>query len=190
MAPALLQHSGRSCPAVGRRFYSGIFERHPAGRYTPSPDGYNSRRGIPALAFCGFDVTDSKPMNSAYPKSIKSLGDHLRAKRIEKGLLQADVAYILEVSVETITNWENNLSFPKIKYSAKISQFLGYNPFTFKSKTLGDKIKIYRHRHGLSHKCMGSLLGVNASTIGSWENNEHIPQKEFQKKLNKILNLK
>lgn len=144
---------------------------------------------IPALAFCGIDTFALKPKSSAYPKVIQTIGDQLRATRIERELLQNEVANVIGVSEATITNWENNLSEPKIMHLPEIINFLGFSPYRFNTKTLGGKIKQYRNRYGLSHKKMGTLLKVNASTIGSWENNEHAPQGELRKNLNKLLQL-
>jgi DNA-binding XRE family transcriptional regulator len=143
--------------------------------------------GIPALPFCGIDILSSKPKDSAYPKILKSIGDHIRAKRIEKGLFQSKLAELLRVSEATITNWENNLGEPQINYIPQIILFLSYNPYQFDLKKLSGRIKKYRYKYGLSHRKMGEQIGVDASTIASWENEEHLPQGKFQIKLNELL---
>jgi len=143
------------------------------------------------LAFSGFDVIDSKPNSSTYPKSIQTLGDHLRAARIEKELLQADVARYIQVSEATITNWENNLTKPETRYIPAIIRFLGYNPFPTNVKVFGARVKYCRQTNGLTHKEMGKILGVNASTVGSWEKQDHMPQRshlnQIEKKLCKLI---
>jgi transcriptional regulator with XRE-family HTH domain len=144
---------------------------------------------IPALAFCGFDITDSKPLSSAYPKNIESVGDHLRARRIEQELKQSDVSVILQVSEATITNWENNLTKPETRYIPAIIRFLGYNPNTADTNSLGGRIKYYRQTNGLTHKKMGKIFGVNASTIGSWENNEHVPNRRLLKQIDEKITI-
>jgi len=50
-------------------------------------------------------------------------------------------------------------------------------------ESMPGKIKRYRIVNGLSHKNMGKLLGVDASTIGSWERNKNSPQGKILKNL-------
>ena len=63
-----------------------------------------------------------------YPKQLKTFGDHIRAKRLDLGLLQKDVAGIIGVSTDTITNWEKGRNQPMHWYYLKIQNFLGYSP--------------------------------------------------------------
>jgi transcriptional regulator with XRE-family HTH domain len=110
------------------------------------------------LASCSFDVTDSKPKDSTFPKIIHTLGDHLRARRMEKDLKQSDVSKILQVSKATITNWENNLTKPKTRYIPAIIRFLGYNPFPVPVKVFSTQIKYCRQIKGLTQEQMVKLL--------------------------------
>jgi len=48
---------------------------------------------------------------------------------MELGLFQADVAHILGVCVDTITNWENNRVDPQMKSYLAIINFLNQLPF-------------------------------------------------------------
>jgi DNA-binding XRE family transcriptional regulator len=101
------------------------------------------------LPFCGFDVTDSKPMSSAYPKNIETVGDHLRARRVEQELKQLDVSHLIGVSEATITNWENNLTVPETRYLPAIIRFLGYNPFLVNLNVFSARVKYCRKRRAL-----------------------------------------
>jgi DNA-binding XRE family transcriptional regulator len=58
-----------------------------------------------------------------------SLGDHIRAKRLDLGLLQKDVAKIIQVDTKSIVFWENNRHEPNIQHHPKIMEFLGYCPY-------------------------------------------------------------
>lgn len=149
----------------------------------------NHRSAIPALAFCGFDVTGSLPKGNKYPKSLITIGDHLRKCRMDLSLFQCDVAEIIGVSEDCVTYWENGRSTPQIQHIPKIIQFLGYNPAPFELKTLGDKVRDYRLKHGLSHKKFGKIIGVDASTISSWEKGEFQPKGKTQCRLTKILSI-
>ncbi|MGH7274091.1 MAG: helix-turn-helix transcriptional regulator [Nitrospiria bacterium] len=62
-----------------------------------------------------------------YPLAPVSLGDHLRKKRLDLGLLQAQVAETIGVTKSTVWNWEHGTN-PETRYQSKIIQFLGYKP--------------------------------------------------------------
>jgi DNA-binding XRE family transcriptional regulator len=185
--PALLQHAGQSCRATGPISYSNIFALHQAGRYTPSPGGYNSRTGIPALPFSRMVKTAQKPKPLGYPIKIDTIGDHLRSVRMDKKLFQEDLAKQFKVSLDTITNWENNKYEPHISYYKEIISFLEYYPFTHDTATIGGRILKYRRLHGLTHRQMGRKVGVNATTIAAWESGENKPQENSLFKLQKLL---
>jgi transcriptional regulator with XRE-family HTH domain len=60
---------------------------------------------------------------------IISLGDHIRAKRLELGMLQREVAAVLGVATMTITNWEKNRCSPSARMLPKVLFFLGNSRF-------------------------------------------------------------
>jgi len=90
---------------------------------------------------------------------------------------------MIGVSTDTITYWENGRFVPKVMFAPQIIAFLGYNPFQIETETLGGKVKHYRYQKGLSQKRFAKLLGVDPSTIKSWEENEFEPEPENSKKL-------
>jgi len=77
-----------------------------------------------ALPFCHVSLKAPKPLPEAYPKAPTTLGDHLRKKRLDMGLLQREVAVLLGVHASTINNWENNLRDPSSRRKDKIVRFL------------------------------------------------------------------
>ncbi|MBI3089379.1 MAG: helix-turn-helix domain-containing protein [Candidatus Tectomicrobia bacterium] len=66
----------------------------------------------------------TKPLPQAYPKNIKTLGDQLRKKRLDLGLLQKDVAEVIGVDATTIYNWEKGRVVPARRYVKEIIRFL------------------------------------------------------------------
>ena len=100
--------------------------------------------------------------------------------------MQKEVAIKIGVSEDCITNWENERSIPQIQFYPKIVLFLEYNPFEFGNKTFGEKIKAYRLKNGLSHKRLGKIFKVDASTIGAWESGLCLPRKERRQKFNAL----
>jgi transcriptional regulator with XRE-family HTH domain len=57
-----------------------------------------------------------------------SLGDHIRARRLELGMLQREVAEALGVDTMTITNWERNQYRPSPRMLPRLFRFLGDSP--------------------------------------------------------------
>ncbi len=94
---------------------------------------FSDHRGIHtdrvALPFCHITLKTQKPLPSAYPQTLKTLGDHLRKRRFDLDLLQKEVAQKIGVGESTIYNWENNLTKPALRYIPKIVKFLGYESY-------------------------------------------------------------
>ena len=143
------------------------------------------RNLIPAFPFSSLEISAPLP----YLKELENpqvIGAHLKRRRLQLRLFQGDVAKIFEVCEDSITGWESGRSVPQIHLCPKIIQFLGYDPFPCETETLGGRIKKYRVEQGLSHKRLGKMVGVDASTIGAWENNEHVPNKGIKKILEEL----
>jgi len=62
-------------------------------------------------------------------QTAKSLGEQLRKRRVEMKLCIAEAAPKMGVSEFTLWSWETDRTFPKLRYHAPVTTFLGYNPF-------------------------------------------------------------
>ena len=52
-----------------------------------------------ALPFCKIELKAPKPLYPiGYPQILKTLGDHIRKKRLDLGLLQRDVAKMIDTT--------------------------------------------------------------------------------------------
>ena len=114
-------------------------------------------------------LTGLKPLTPAYPLKIETLGDHLRKKRLDLGLLQREVGQKLGVDGCTIYNWENNRTSPNLYSLPKVIRFMGYDPSYTTPKTIGQKLLAYRKRHGITQKELARKLGVDPTTLARWE---------------------
>lgn len=102
------------------------------------------------------------------PRELRTLGDHLRKTRLDRGLWQEHVARELGVSVSTVLNWETNHTRVQTRFMPKVMAFLGYDPRE-ETGQLGDRIRALRERQGLSQVALAARLGLNASTVVAWE---------------------
>jgi transcriptional regulator with XRE-family HTH domain len=110
-----------------------------------------------------------------YAELPQTLGEHLRKRRIEQGLIQKEVAKQLGVNTWTYILWEQDRSTPTIRYYPSIFAFLGYDPFPA-PRTLSEQIATKRRRLGLSFREVADLLGVDEGTVSRWESGEWKPR--------------
>jgi transcriptional regulator with XRE-family HTH domain len=120
-----------------------------------------------------------RPLPPAYPNSLKTLGDHLRKKRIDLKLLQKEVAQKLGVDEASVHNWERGHTTPSLSFMPRIIKFLGYVPFEIPSGSLGEKIRAYRRIIGLSRKALARELKIDPGTLARWERGKGRPSKEL-----------
>lgn len=109
---------------------------------------------------------------------LKTIGDHIRKRRLDLGLLQKQVACQIGVDQATICNWEGNATTPVCRYYQPIIQFLGYNPFPA-AQTLGEQLVQHRKALGLVQTQFAKRLGVDPSTLGNWERGQKLPSGRF-----------
>ena len=106
------------------KLYSNISELRRGRIHILSRDDYRIRTDIVALSFWkGIFVSKTNKWRG-YKDEIVTIGDQIRKRRIQLGLLQKDVARIINVSEDCITYWENNRSSPQKRYKKLILQFL------------------------------------------------------------------
>jgi len=118
---------------------------------------------------------------------LKTLGDHLRKRRLDLALTQKDVAERLGADETSVWNWEKNRSSPALRLIPRIIAFLGYTPDDTKPESLGQRIVAFRRRHGLTQKELARRLKVDPSTLASWERGEHRPTRHLLQRLNEVL---
>jgi len=108
------------------------------------------------------------PPPRGYPQALATLGDHLRKARLDRGLLQEEVARELGVSLGTVVNWEQNHTAVATRFMPQVVAFLGGDPLPADGQ-LGERIRALRERQGLSQVALARKLGLNASTVVAWE---------------------
>ena len=138
------------------------------------------------MPFCGVTLRGQKPLPAVYRKELRTLGDHLRKRRLDLGLHQRDVARRIKVNVNTVTNWELNRTSPSLWFVPGIIRFLGHLPFSVDG-SLADRLKTYRRIHGLAQKRLATLLGVDPSTLARWERGHSQPRQDLLERVEAVL---
>ena len=117
----------------------------------------------------------------------RTLGEHLRKRRLESGLLQRDLRVRFKLEKETYANWEKDRCYPAMKHWPGIIEFLGFDPNPEPS-TFGERLIACRRRKGLSRKILAATLAVDEGTLWCWEIGRRKP--ENQKHVDVIRRLK
>ena len=127
-----------------------------------------------------------KPPPAGYPTEVRTLGDHLRKRRLDLGLRQKDVAKRLKVNKDTIRNWELGRATPAVWQWPGIIRLLGYVPFGTDGG-LPERLKAYRRIRGVSQKNLAGLIGVDESTLWHWERGRSRPNAQCLARLYELL---
>jgi DNA-binding XRE family transcriptional regulator len=115
-----------------------------------------------------------KPYKQGYPINPQTLGEHIKKVRMDKALLQKDVAELMQVSEDTITYWENERSFPQVRYYPAIISFLGYYPFMHEIDSYAGKLKQVRYCTGLNITECAKFFGIDIATVKRYEKGKPI----------------
>ena len=126
----------------------------------------------------------------AYPTGLRSIGDHVRKRRLDLGLLQRDVALQIGVDEATVFNWEAGTASPSLRALPGVIRFLDYDPRLAPEATdLGGLVRHHRQGQGLSMDALAEVLGVDSSTVRGWERRGHRPWPRHQARLAEVLRL-
>ncbi len=91
------------------------------------------------------------------------------------GLFQKDVARIIGVTTDTVTNWEKNRVLPALRVLPRVLELLGYDPCQ-KDDSIAGQLTGARGSQGLSQKKLAEILLVNPCTPSKWEIGNRIPR--------------
>jgi len=108
------------------------------------------------------------------PTELRTVGDHLRRRRLVRKMLQKQVAEQIGVDTTSIHNWETAVTAPGFEYMPAIIRFLGYNPLPA-GNSWGERLLRRRTTLGLSQEASAKRLGVDPSTLARWERGAREP---------------
>ena len=131
-----------------------------------------------SLPICNIVLKALKPERKPYPNELITYGDHLRKKRLDLNLSQPQVAKIIQVTTDSITNWELNRGTPNLTVIPKIISFLEHTP-----KMNQNEIKEYRIQKGMSQKVLAKILNIDVTTLSRIERGRGMISEKVKKKL-------
>jgi DNA-binding XRE family transcriptional regulator len=98
-----------------------------------------------------------------YPSTLITVGDHRRACRMDRGLLQSDTARRIGVHTGTLRIGERNRAPPKTVRMPGVIGFLGYCPFRA-AATFGDWLRQARRAEGHTRRALANTVGIDQNT--------------------------
>lgn len=108
--------------------------------------------------------TIGRPKPESHPKVLKTIGDHIRAWRIDNHLSQAEAAKILRVCEDSLVKWEMRVTVPTVRQMPGIINMIGY-PVDLDTLNFWSRITYYRDMHGMTPKEFGIQIPADASTV-------------------------
>jgi len=107
-----------------------------------------------------------------YPEKPQTLGEHLKKRRRELGLLQREAAERMGVSTDTVVNWEKDRTKPIAAQFRPVVTFLGYDP-TSQPQTLAERVEAKQRSLGASLAQVARHLGWDPGSLrryldGTW----------------------
>ena len=114
------------------------------------------------------------PQPASYPASPRTLGDHLKSARFDRGIPQKDAARAIGCGPLTFLHWEKARVAPGVRFWPVILRFLGYDPRP-EPGAFGGRIRAAREAEGLSERELARKLGLAPDTLSAWERGEMSP---------------
>jgi transcriptional regulator with XRE-family HTH domain len=102
-----------------------------------------------------------------YPENPETLGEHLKKRRRQLGLLQRETAEMLGVSKDTVVNWEKDKTKPVAAQFRPVVAFLGYDP-TPEPQTLAERLQAKRRTLSVTFSQVARYLGWNSGTLARY----------------------
>jgi len=102
------------------------------------------------------------------PNELRTIGDHIKARRIQLHLFQTDVAKEIRVHFASLQNWERNIGTPLPSQFPAIIRFLGYVPFKHDG-SLGGQVRWLRLCAGWTQDEWAARARISPGSIGRWE---------------------
>ena len=111
-------------------------------------------------------------------KPSRTLGERLKAWRLERGLTQRDVAAMLGVRPATYGRWERDQRRPAKKLLPGFLTLLGPDPSATQKSMPEERLLAARQLPGLIQAGLAKKLGVDRGTVGDWERGVRLPTEE------------
>ncbi|MDP2378282.1 XRE family transcriptional regulator [Reyranella sp.] len=120
----------------------------------------------------GVPVTLKALRPKDYSETPRTLGEHLKKRRRQLGVLQREAAAQMGILTETFANWENGKTEPVAAQFRPVIEFIGYDP-TPEARTLTERVEAKRRGLSVTFDQIAGHLGWDPATLtrylnGTW----------------------
>lgn len=120
------------------------------------------------------------------PMETRTLGEHIRKRRLDLGLLQIEVARIIGVTESTVWNWEHGTE-PELIHTPAVLAFIGYVPWEEPEEPVG-RLAYFKKANGLSYKKLGALMERDPEQLENWLSGRVKPSDKNVQNISRFLN--
>ena len=114
-----------------------------------------------------------------YPLEPRFLGEHIRKRRLDLGLLQIEVAAQIGVAESTLWNWEHGTE-PELIHIPAVLAFIGYVPWELPEEPVS-RLAHFKKVKGLSFERLGELMGRDPEQLSDWLSGRNVPIERNQR---------
>jgi len=119
----------------------------------------------------------------------RTIGEHVKKRRLLLNLTQKAVARALKVTQFSIINWERGDFQPSSVFTLhRIIGFLGYDPLPH-GETIPERLRAKRRQLGWGQRELADHLGVDGCTIKNWELGGTIMKRSHRTRIARFLGL-
>lgn len=120
-----------------------------------------------------------------YPENPRTLGEHLRKRRLNLYQTQEQVSMRFRISVTAYNYWEADRIAPKVNKWPEVVRFLGYDPSP-PPTNFREAVKALRRSLGLDKRKFAARLGVDVKSVLNWEAGYSFPLRRTRRMISRI----
>ena len=114
-------------------------------------------------------MTLKAPKPKDFVDAPETLGQHLKKRRRQLGLLKREAANRMGILTETYANWEKDRTLPVAAQFRPVVEFLGFDPSP-PPTTLRERLTAKRRALGATFEQVANYLGWDSGTLSRYLN--------------------
>ena len=128
-------------------------------------------------------------IQKAWDFEPKTLGEHIRRRRLMLSITQEEAAQRLGVNAWTVHTWETGQRKPEIRFIPALIRFLGYDPEPVDTGSLAGRLVAKRRELGLSQREAARSIQIDPGTWAGWELGARITREAHRRAVERFLGL-
>ena len=146
------------------------------------------RRRMAALPICHVRLVGTLPWpkGRGYPEKLRTKGDVIRQRRLDRGLTQTALRRLLGVGTASVSAWERGGCAALGAMLGALGRALGEDVLPFETDFPG-RLRNARRRLGLTQEELARRAGVDPRSVRSWETGKYLPLERTLAKVGRVV---